>query len=145
MSRAEDLRSLEAEVGVLIRRVKRMIGERARAIHPDLHPGQYLMLSSLRHGGPQRAGVLAEAFAMDKGAVSRSVQQLVDLGLVERTADPDDRRASLLAVTDEGVARFEAVGRERSARFDQRMVDFSDAELSQLVDLMVRYNQALGD
>ena len=48
-------------------------------------------------------------------------------------------------ITDEGVARFEAVGRERSARFDQRMVDFSDAELSQLVDLMVRYNQALGD
>ena len=31
--RADHLRSLEQEVGVLIRRVRRVIGERARAVH----------------------------------------------------------------------------------------------------------------
>ncbi len=38
MSRAETVRALEHEVGVLIRRVRRVIGERARAVHPDLQP-----------------------------------------------------------------------------------------------------------
>jgi hypothetical protein len=45
VSRAEELGRLEQEVGVLIRRVKRVIGERARAVHPDLQPASYLMLT----------------------------------------------------------------------------------------------------
>ena len=34
--RATALRSIEREVGVLLRRVRRVIGVRARAIHPEL-------------------------------------------------------------------------------------------------------------
>lgn len=141
--RADDLRTLESEVGVLIRRVKRVIGDRARAVHPELVPGQYLMLSTIDRSGPQRAAAIAEAFAMDKGAVSRSVHHLVELGLLERTDDPEDRRATLLAVSQEGSRRLASVGKERSARFDERMSGFTDAELAQLVNLMQRYNAAL--
>ena len=46
MPRAETARRcLEQEVGVLIRRVRRVIGERARLVHPDLQPASYLLLS----------------------------------------------------------------------------------------------------
>ena len=55
MSRADELGRLEQEVGVLIRRVKRVIGERARAVHPDLQPASYLMLTYLSTSGPQRS------------------------------------------------------------------------------------------
>ena len=43
-SRADSLRA-SSEVGVLIRRIRRVIGERARAVHPDLQPASYLMLA----------------------------------------------------------------------------------------------------
>ena len=43
-TRSQTLGTLEHEVGVVIRRVKRVIGERARAVHEDLQPGSYLVL-----------------------------------------------------------------------------------------------------
>ncbi len=38
-SRTDALRELEGEVGVLVRRIRRVIGERARAVHPDAAAG----------------------------------------------------------------------------------------------------------
>ena len=51
-----------------------------------------------------RASAIAEAFGIDKGAISRQVQHLVDLGLVDRTPDPADGRADLLAASDDAAA-----------------------------------------
>ena len=85
MSRSEALAELESEVGVMIRRVRRVIGERARAVHPDLQPASYLMLGYVRDHGPIRASAVGHAFDIDKGAISRQVQHLLDLGLLDRT------------------------------------------------------------
>ncbi len=142
-SRPDSLRQLEAEVGVLIRRIRRVIGERARAVHEDLQPASYLLLAHLVETGPLRASAVAEKFALDKGAVSRQVQQLVELGLVERAADPDDGRASLVSATAEAVRRIAAMGVSRRAWLDERLGDWADDELSGFVDVLGRYNQAL--
>src|SRR5262245_46646860 len=83
VSRADELGRLERELGVLIRRVKRVIGERARAVHPDLQPASYLMLAYLAAEGPQRSSVMSERFGVDKGAISRQVQNLLELGLLD--------------------------------------------------------------
>jgi len=53
-TRYDDLRRIEAEVGTLIRRVKRVMGERAREVHPDLHPMTYFILTHLVQHGPQQ-------------------------------------------------------------------------------------------
>ena len=45
---------------------------------------------------------LAGRTALDPSTVSRAVASLVDLGLVERQADPRDGRASVLVLTDAG-------------------------------------------
>ncbi len=65
---------------------------------------RYSMLMALNDTGPRRASDLVELFSVDKGAVSRQVQALLELGLIERSPDPDDRRAAILAITDEGLA-----------------------------------------
>lgn len=143
--RSAGLRRIESEVGVLIRRVKRVIGDRARMIHPDLHPVTYLLLAHLIDSGPQRAADLVGAFGMDKGGVSRQVQHLVDLGLVERQPDPDDRRAQLLAPTPDAVTRMGDVARARSERFDRQLADWSDEEVADFADRLGRYNAALAD
>lgn len=144
-TRNDDLRSIEAEVGTLIRRVKRVMGERAREVHPELHPMTYFMLTHLATHGPLRGADLADAFGMDKGGVSRQVQSLVDLGLVERKPAPEDRRAILLDATDEGRERLDAMSRSRRDRFDGRLADWSDEELSSFAARLAAYNQSLSD
>ena len=144
-TRYDDLRSIETEVGTLIRRVKRVMGERAREIHPDLHPITYFILSHLAMHGPLRGADLADAFGMDKGGVSRQVQTLVDLGLVERQPNPEDRRAILLDATEEGRERLRTVARSRSDRFDERLSPWSDTELSTFARQLASYNRALSD
>jgi DNA-binding MarR family transcriptional regulator len=144
-TRYDDLRRIEAEVGTLIRRVKRVMGERAREVHPDLHPMTYFILNHLSQHGPLRAADLSDAFGMDKGGVSRQVQTLVDLGLVERHPAAEDRRAILLDASDEGRKRLETMVRHRSDRFDQRLADWSDEELAGFSDQLAAYNRALDD
>jgi DNA-binding MarR family transcriptional regulator len=144
VDRAESLRLLEQEVGVLIRRVRRVIGERARAVHADLQPAAYLMLGHLAEHGPMRASSMAEAFDVDKGAISRQVQHLIDLGLVDRSPDPADGRATLLSANAAAVDRLEAVADLRRRHLQERLGDWDDDELADLAGTLQRYNATLG-
>ena len=143
-SRPESLRHLEREVGVLIRRVKRVIGERARAVHEELQPASYLMLSWLVDQGPVRASSMVEKFNIDKGAVSRQLQHLDDLGLVERTPDPADGRATLVAASEDAVRRLADVAEHRRKWLDEQLGDWDAEELAHFADLLERYNHSLG-
>lgn len=137
------LESLETEVAVLMRRARRVIALRAAMVHPDLMPTSYVVLNLINERGPLRASHVAETFALDKGAVSRQVQHLTELGLVERSPDPDDRRASMLSVTDEGHERLAAVLASRRARLRERLDDWGDGQLAEFVDHLGHYNSAL--
>jgi DNA-binding MarR family transcriptional regulator len=142
-SRPESLRQLEREVGVMVRRIRRVIHERARAVHEDLQPASYLMLSWLADEGPVRASSMVDHFGIDKGAVSRQLQHLVELGLVERTPDPDDGRATLVAATDDAIRRLEDVAAHRRKWLDEQLGDWSAEELQDFVAGLARYNLAL--
>ena len=141
--RAAALRTIEREVGVLLRRVRRVIGVRARAVHPDLQPASYLVLTHLQERGPSRSSVVVEGLGIDKGALSRQLQHLVDLGLLERQPDPADGRAMLLSLTDDARERLALVQVERSERFDRRLGDLTTDELVAFADQLGRYNAAL--
>ena len=145
MTRAETIRELEQEVAVLIRRVRRVVGVRARAVHDSLQPAAYLILSYVVESGPVRASAIVEHFDIDKGAVSRQVAHLIELGLVERTPDPEDGRATLLTVTAEGTRRMQDVGARRRRLLDERLGEWSEKELDAFVRQLARYNAALGD
>ncbi len=137
------LNQLEAEMATLIRRIRRVITERAREVHEELQPAAYLILANLVEHGPKRASALVEEFGIDKGAISRQVQQLVDLGLVERTPDPADGRAMMLGVTDEGRSRLTDTSRQRRKLLDERLSGWSDDELAVFVTALGRYNRTL--
>ena len=141
--RSEALRSIEREIGVLLRRVRRVIGVRARAVHPDLQPASYLVLTHLEERGPARSSAVVEDLGIDKGAVSRQIQHLVDLGLVERAPDPADGRALLLSLTDDARARLARVQAERSEQYDRRLGEYTTAELTSFAGQLARYNAVL--
>ena len=143
MADDETMRELEHEMGVLVRRIRRLIAERARMVHPDLSPVAYSMLMALNDSGPRRASDLVDIFSIDKGAVSRQVGALLELGLIERSPDPEDRRAAILAITEEGSRRLIAVADMRRREVLERLSGWSDEDLRGFVEAMARYNNAL--
>lgn len=140
---AEPLMRLEQEVGVLIRRIRRVIGVRASAVHPELQPASYMMLAYLADQGAMRASVLAETFNIDKGAISRQVSHLTALGLVERTRDPDDGRASLISASPAAVEQLKEVKEQRRRWIAERLDDWDPDELETFIKVLSRYNKAL--
>lgn len=143
MADDETLRALEHEMSVLVRRIRRRIAERARMLHPDLSAVAYSMLMALNDSGATRASDLVELFSIDKGAVSRQVQTLLELGLIERSPDLEDRRAMILAISAEGHRRLANISHTRRLELGQRLQGWGDEELRDFVRSMGRYNAAL--
>jgi DNA-binding MarR family transcriptional regulator len=125
----------------LIRLVRLLERTRAQyqAENPDaVERATYLLLVHLIKGGPQRAGALAEAVHSDPSTISRQIGHLVKLGYVERTADPVDGRATLLAATAEGRRVFEENRRLRNERFSEILASWSEADRSVLAEMLTR-------
>lgn len=143
VERGELLSGLEREIGVMVRRIRRVLAERARTVHPDLQTATYLLLSWVDQNGPVRASAVAESLGIDKGAISRQVQHLLELGLLDRSPDPDDGRATLLSANEEAHARLLEVSHASRMWLDGKLGDLPDAELADFVRLLSRYNAAL--
>lgn len=142
--RADALRAVETEIGRLVRRVKRTIADRAVAVHPDLQGVSYLILGWVARSGPVRASQIVEEFRIDKGALSRQLQHMTELDLIERTPDPEDGRASLVAVTEEARNRLAEVLTEQRKLADQRLTDWSTPDLVAFSEELHRYLVSLG-
>lgn len=143
MTRDDALQQVEHELAVLVRRARRVVAQRAVEVHPDLQPGAYLMLGHVRRHGPLRAAALCEVFDLDKAAVSRQVQHLLDLGLIDRTPDPGDGRATLLAVSEAGAEAMRVVSEQRRRGLDERLAGWPAADIEDFAARLARYNEAL--
>lgn len=134
------LRVVEGEFGAVLRRIRRVMDERARQLHPDLSAPSYWIMAALNERGPTRASDLVEAFGIDKGAVSRYVAHLVSLDLITKERDPDDGRAQLLKLTETGRERLNTVVARGRQDIAERFKDWSDADLHKFATLLQRYN-----
>ncbi|MCZ4122334.1 MarR family winged helix-turn-helix transcriptional regulator [Streptomyces sp. H39-S7] len=74
----------------------------------------YPVLSGLARTGPRSAADLGREVGLDRTTVSRRADRLERSGLLARHPDPDDSRATLLTLTDDGHA-IVAVTRQRLA------------------------------
>lgn len=72
----------------------------------------YVILGAL-DGSPIRTqAALAEAVGADKTRIIPTLDELQEHGYIERSPDPDDRRARLLAITDAGRSIRSAAQRD---------------------------------
>ncbi len=105
-ARTVAVRALEAEFGELINRFRRVISENANRVSPGMLPGAYKVFTTIVRRESITLSALAESLMADKGQISRTVRELEQLGLIERTPDPEDGRSSLLSPTPEGLERL---------------------------------------
>jgi DNA-binding MarR family transcriptional regulator len=68
---------------------------------------------------------LADGAAVDRAEVSRAIQELTKLGLIQRTENAADKRSPTFALTESGSRRFAAI-RKPIGKFIQHLVDDLD-------------------
>jgi DNA-binding MarR family transcriptional regulator len=137
----DELATADAVSTALIRLVRLLERTRAQyqADNPDaVERATYLLLVHLVKDGPRRAGALADAVHSDPSTISRQIGHLVKLGYVERTADPEDGRATLLAATAEGRRVLEENRRLRNERFSRILASWSDGDRAALTTMLSR-------
>ena len=131
---------LEREIALLLRRARVISQRMSGELHPDLDGSAYGLLALLQDLGPLRAGELVARLGQDKSTVSRQVAKLVELGLVDRTADPVDGRAQVLAPSPEGSARLARIRAARRARWEADLADWPTDDVATLGELLARLN-----
>lgn len=145
LERDAAVRGLEHEIGRLLRRIRRGVADRAQQVDPELSPTAYPLLATLAEHGPHRAADLADLFVLDKGAVSRLVHQMLELGLIDRQPDPQDGRASILSVTAKARERLAAIAAQRHEAVGQRLADWEAASIGELAAGLARFNAAISE
>jgi DNA-binding MarR family transcriptional regulator len=95
------------DLGVLASRLlfslqEELFAKLAAAGYDDLHPRHGAVLAYLDEDGI-RATELAQLTGRHKQIIGRMIDELEELGYVERRPDPEDRRAKLIFPTKRGL------------------------------------------
>ena len=94
--------------------------------------------------GPSTVGEIADAVGVTQQAVSKTVRELVDLGYVERSSDPLDRRRRPLALTPAGRRAVRVARRARTALHDEVAASVTTRDLAAARRVLGQLARALG-
>jgi len=87
----------------------------------NLSPSQISALATLEEFGSMRISTLATYESIDPSVATRVVASLESQGLSERKDDPEDRRASLVGLSDVGRKALEELWSERTIGLSSRL------------------------
>ncbi len=133
MAEPDNLGTMVADVSHLMRRA---FDERARS--SGLSRPQWRVLTMLRRHEGINQGGLAELVEVEPITLCRMVDRLQEAELVERRADPADRRAWRLHLTDKARALLEEMRPMAFSLFDDAMAGLDPTERSDLFRMLER-------
>ncbi|WP_330251017.1 MarR family transcriptional regulator [Nocardia sp. NBC_00565] len=102
-------------------------------------PAAFAILFRLLCDGPMRSGALADAVHSDASTISRHVAHLVERHLVERQADRNDGRATVLVVTERGREVAERIRRRRHENLTRVMAAWTPQDRAAFAGLLRQF------
>jgi|CoawatStandDraft_6_1074263.scaffolds.fasta_scaffold04702_4 DNA-binding MarR family transcriptional regulator len=134
-------------IGYLARRVFQLT---ATALEPvfvpdDITMTQWSALVSIHFNSGGTCAELARDLSHDKGATTRLVDALVDMGLVERGRDAADRRIVTLSLTAKGTAIAQRARSRVIDCWNDWLDDWDHDEARELIRLLDKLRGTLAD
>ena len=120
---------LPGHLRLVIARMARRLRQEAGG---DLSPSLSSALASIDRHGPLTPSELAARERVQRPTITRILGRLEEAGLVERTADPTDRRSSLVAATAVGRALMHEQRTRKDAFLARRLRALSAEERATL-------------
>ena len=112
----------------ITRTSRRLRQEAGQGLSPSLTSA----LASVDTHGPLTPSELAKRERVQRPTATRLVARLEELGVLQRAADPQDRRSSLLSVTPEGHALMEELRSRKTAYLAHRLEGLDPEEQATL-------------
>lgn len=124
-----------------IGQVRRLLEQRMAEVFArhGLTAADFLVIVTLRRAGePYRMpqARLMDALGLTSGTVSLRLDRLVKAGSVTREPDPNDRRGSIIQLTDAGLRLFDAVAPEHLANEDRLLSALTADQRTELAGLL---------
>ena len=120
----------------LAHRLRPVIARLARRMRQqaggDLSPTQGAALNTIACHGPLTPSELAAREKIQRPTATRVLARLEEAGLIARTADPADRRSSLVSTTPAGVDLLASLRDRKDAYLAQRLDRLSPEDLAAL-------------
>ena len=131
-------------------RMKR-IGEKLQAdtqkimdeLGAPLQASQYPFLAAIDRHGPLTVGELAEAVGITQPGATRTVGQLVELGMLETAPAPGDQRRRIVTLTKEGKRLVAAAKRDVWPRISEAVADLCGSLDGPLLDQLAAIEDGL--
>jgi DNA-binding MarR family transcriptional regulator len=98
----------------------------------------YRVLAALQEFGSASQVDVGRRANLDRSDVVATVDELVDRGLVERSADPIDRRRNIISITPAGRAHFRRLDKIVTDVQDEVLAPLSPNQREQLIRLLTR-------
>lgn len=134
-----DLEMALARLGRILRRIRIP----SAYLNRDIDINSFWQLSPLRSKKPLRPTEIASQLALDNSTISRQLQKLEAQGLVERTTDPTDARAHLIALTSDGEQILELVASARREMIAGVISHWEPEDVSSLLRYLARFTDEL--
>ncbi|MFD0485054.1 MarR family winged helix-turn-helix transcriptional regulator [Kineococcus sp. GCM10028916] len=138
----QQLAALSDEVSRQVRALHSLKARMARG-QSEVERAMHVVLFVLADAGPLRVSALAERLGTDPSTTSRQTGELVKRDLLRKLPDPDDRRASLLAVTDAGHDVVATMKQRRHEQLAAAVDGFDARELTVFTSLLARFVDGL--
>jgi DNA-binding MarR family transcriptional regulator len=103
-------------------------------IGDDLTNDQHYILRYIYKAGECTSSELADAFDVNKSAITAIINRMVDRKLIERTRDVDDRRVVYLTLTDDGNKLFEKTEEKISRLVKSIITKFEEKEIQDFLE-----------
>ncbi|MGW0801516.1 MarR family winged helix-turn-helix transcriptional regulator [Nonomuraea sp. NPDC002799] len=139
------LARLEVAVSAVVRwsESRHVKAEVARRSGCDLSGSELRLLEHFDLAEPMRVSDIAECLHVDLSTVSLQLRRLRADSLVTRIPDPDDRRVTLIAITDAGRATVAQVRAARRDLLGDVLSTTDPAELGQAADVLLGVQQRM--
>jgi len=98
----------------------------------ELTPSSAAALATIERRGPLAPSELAEIERVKRPTITRVVVRLEEAGLVQRTGDPADGRASLVSITREGSQLLRRIRTRKNAYLARRLSKLDPDDLGAL-------------
>ena len=122
-----------ARLRAVIGRLSRRLRPTPTAMAAGLTPTRISVLLTVIRAGRIGLSDLAAAESVNPTQLSRAIAQLVESGLVERSADEGDRRAAWVKPTPAGKRLAERIRRERTDALNVALEGLSAAERERII------------